>query len=319
MVAASTLSSTTSTCSGRDAGARARLVSPGPAVAGARARFHAGEAHDDLAAPARAVAERSNRPAVQLDQAAYHREADADSALGAVQRARVLHEQVEGPLEQVGRHPDAPVAHPHDRLAILDRCLDLDRAAGARVLRGVVQQVAEHLDQARRIGVDEDRAAGAGHREPLRPLRHERPADLDGPLDDRREIEHLPAQRDLPLAHARDVEQVVEQPLHVPDLPPDHLAGHRRGLGVVRGQAEDLDGAEDGRHGIAQLVRQHRQEFVLAPIGLLQLRERAGPFAFQLPAMGVVGDDRHAAVHAAPRVPGRRDDEVHPAPAQPRG
>ena len=139
---------------------------------------------------------------MQLDQVPDHREADADSALGAVERARVLHEQIEGPLQQVGGHSDAPVAHAHDRLAILDRRLELDRAAGLRVLRGVVQQVAEHLDHARQIGVDEDRGAGAGHRQPLLPLRHQRLAHLGGPLQDRREIEHLAAQRDLPLAHA---------------------------------------------------------------------------------------------------------------------
>lgn len=96
---------------------------------------------------------------MQLDEVPDHREADADAALGPIERARILNEQVEGALEQVGGHADTLVAHAHDRVLVLHRQRDVDGGAWFRVLRGVVQEVAEDLDQTRRIGVDEDRVA----------------------------------------------------------------------------------------------------------------------------------------------------------------
>ena len=59
-------------------------------------------------------------------------------------------------------------------------------------------------------------------------------------------------------------------------LPRDDGAVRRGQLLVARpGAIEDLDGVEDGRQRIAQLVRQHRQKLVLAAIGLAQLPQRA--------------------------------------------
>ena len=100
------------------------------------------------------------------------------------------------------------------------------------------------------------------------------------------------------------------------DLSLDHRPGAGRRLGVVRGQAEDLHGGEDGRHRVAQLVRQHRQELVLPPVGLPQLRQRAGALDFELSEVRVVGDDRHAAVYGSRGVEGGRYHEVHPARPQ---
>ena len=104
---------------------------------------------------------RAHRAAVHLDQAAHHGETDAQAALRAVESARLLHEEIEGPIEQERRHPDAVVAHAHHRFAALDGRLRARRAPGVRVLRRVVEEVREHLDQAGRIRVDEDRARRA--------------------------------------------------------------------------------------------------------------------------------------------------------------
>ena len=85
------------------------------------------------------------------------------------------------------------------------------------------------------------------------------------------------------------------------------------GVALV-GEPEDLDGAEDRRQRIAQLVREHRQELVLAAVGLLQLPQRAlalvdvdqraDPFADR--AVGVADRDGGALANAkgpAGRVP----------------
>ena len=68
--------------------------------------------------------------------------------------------------------------------------------------------------------------------------------------------------------------------------------------------------------GFRSSCDEHRQEFVLAPVGLLQLLERALALALELAPVGIVGDDRHAAVRGALGVERRRGHEVHRSPAQ---
>jgi hypothetical protein len=53
-------------------------------------------------------------------------------------------------------------------------------------------------------------------------------------------------------------------------LPLDDFDGALE-LGLVfRPDAQEVGGVADGRQGIPQLVGQHRQEFVLAPVGVAQ-------------------------------------------------
>ena len=237
---------------------------------------------------------------------------------GAVERARVLHEQVEGLLEQVGRHarrpgraPARPPRRPRPRARLRSCCR---RPSTSRRCSAGCRTPGRGAPDRRRRGSSAP-ALVTDSRCSL--LRHQRPADLDGPLQDRRRDRAARgAARSSPGSRAR------------------RRAGRRAAASCARPAARSPRGRSPrsrrrpgpgasistalrmGAMRVAQLVRQHRQEFVLAPIDLLQLRERAGPFAFQLPAVGVVGDDRHAAVHGSPGVQGGRDDEVHPAPAQ---
>ena len=65
------------------------------------------------------------------------------------------------------------------------------------------------------------------------------------------------------------VEQVVEQPRHVPDLPLDDLvAPADLRLASRRPMRAMCGGLADRRERIAELVREHREELVLAPVGL---------------------------------------------------
>ena len=70
------------------------------------------------------------------------------------------------------------------------------------------------------------------------------------------------AQLDADLAHARDVEQIVEQPRHVPALPLDHGARllPARRLAVVI--AQHRRGVQQRRQRVAQLVREHGHELI---------------------------------------------------------
>ena len=68
-----------------------------------------------------------------------------------------LREHVEHLREHVGGMPVPLSTHPRDRLAALALQRDSDAATLGRVLGGVVQQVANHLRQTRRVAVDPDR------------------------------------------------------------------------------------------------------------------------------------------------------------------
>src|SRR6185437_8993247 len=69
---------------------------------------------------------------------------------------------------------------------------------------------------------------------------------------------------------ARDVEQIVHEPYEVSDLALDCGNGRLRPSVIHRSAREDLACRADGREWIAQLVREHREEFVLESVFLKQ-------------------------------------------------
>ena len=103
---------------------------------------------------------------------------------------------------------------------------------------------------------------------------------------------------------ARDVEQVVEQPRHLPHLPLDDAADvAQRGV-VGQRQAQRRHAAADRRQRVAQLVGEHGQELVLAAVAVAQrLLERL--------ALADVAGDRGGADDAAVLVADRRDGQRH--------
>ena len=65
---------------------------------------------DELAPLARPVAVRRHLTAVQLDEAAHDRQAETEAALRAVERLRLLEEEVEHPPQHLGGDADPLVA-----------------------------------------------------------------------------------------------------------------------------------------------------------------------------------------------------------------
>jgi hypothetical protein len=121
-------------------------------------------------------------------------------------------------------------------------------------------------------------------------------------------------QPDQAPADAGQVEEVVHQAGHVPDL----ALGHRPHLldqgGVVTAQADDLQCIADGGKGVAQLVGQHRQEIILLP-GLL--RQLLGPLVqglLQMLPFGAVPQHLGEAPQPALLVPQGGGDAVAPQP-----
>src|SRR3569623_3476249 len=87
---------------------------------------------------------------------------------------------------------------------------------------------------------------------------------LDGLADQRRELHGPTIELDLVAGNARDIEQVVDQTREVLDLAFDDpvLACPR----AVALQLHQLNGGEDRRERVAQLVAEHREEVVLRAV-----------------------------------------------------
>jgi hypothetical protein len=91
-----------------------------------------------------------------------------------------------------------------------------------------------------------------------------------------REID--PAERD-----ARGLQQLVHAPRHVLDLPPDDVPLVLEHLAPA--QLHQLQGREDGRERIAQLVSQHGDELIRPALGIERGRLRAPQHLLGLPML----------------------------------
>ena len=158
--AASTLSSTTRM---RRAGTGVRLRRRRGAAVRCDASDQKGQAHDELAARSQPVALRRDGAAVHLDQALDQVQADSQPALRSFERAIDLGKHVEDVREAIGGNADAGVSHAHDGIVVQPFGDHPDASARWRVSAGVVQEVAEHLTESRRIG-DPDTSAREGRR-----------------------------------------------------------------------------------------------------------------------------------------------------------
>ena len=233
----------------------------------------AGQEHDEGRTLAGPGAFRAHAAAMQLDEAAHQGEADPEAARRIVLGPGYLHEGLEQALEGLGGNADAGIAHAHLELAVALVGGQLHLASGRRVLDGIGEEVAEDLLQADGIGVDHQRPGRKRDRELLvAGARHGR----DGVRRLRQRVAHrepLLLQPDLPPADARDVEELVDDPHHVPRLPFDD---GELPLRRARVPLHHLERGDHRRQRIAQLVAEDGEKFVLAPVGILQVPQEPG-------------------------------------------
>ena len=102
-------------------------------------------------------------------------------------------------------------------------------------------------------------------------LLQRRPVRLERALHQAGQLAHAALQLNLPGGDARDVQQVVHQAHHVPDLPLHHPSHPLHRVAAVAAEPNQLEAGADRRQRIAQLVRQHGQELVLPPVAFEQL------------------------------------------------
>jgi hypothetical protein len=126
------------------------------------------------------------------------------------------------------------------------------------------------------------------------------------------EVDRLHLQVHQPTRHARDIEQVVHEFGHVLDLATDHLA---RGMDArgVRGEHQQLRRGADRGQRVAQFVRQHGEELVLATVGFTQGAFAVFEGAARQALLVDVGARPHPSRDAAALVTDRHRAAKHPS------
>ena len=152
------------------------------------------------------------------------------------------------------RDADASVGDAHDRFVRHTPHRDLDMSAAIRVVHGVVQQIAEDLREPYWIRVDQHRRVWQGDAK-QNPGRVDLfPVEVYRAIDDNREVKPLLSQLDLAVADTRDLEQIVDEPHEMLDLPLHHLLRALGGRPLSASYAQHLQAVANGRERIAQLV-----------------------------------------------------------------
>ena len=155
-------------------------------------------------------------------------------------------------------------------------CVGLDDCASTAIdkrpprgvnLGCVAEQAAQHLRQPRRVAVDERRIRRQVDGQRLVQVVAQGANGLHRVLHDRADVQPLATKLDPTATDAADVEQVIHQLHQVADLAIQRLHDGISGAAVRRMISIEF---RIGASGPRSFVRQHRQEFVLAAVGLGQ-------------------------------------------------
>ena len=148
---------------------------------------------------------RLDAPLMQLDQALDECEPDTQSALAAIEAALALHEELEHARQELGLDAAAVVLHGDGGEALAGHGGEPDAPAFTGVLGSVVQEVGDHLREAREVAEQPHRPRAHFDRKALLARIDHRAHRLDAVRDDLRELDRLLFQDDLALADARHV------------------------------------------------------------------------------------------------------------------
>jgi hypothetical protein len=181
-------------------------------------------------------------------------------------------------------------------------CGQPEVAAVGRVLHRVVQQVDHDLHRARAVREDHRVVVGQAQLEPVARGLQRRAHRLDRLLHRLAHAHRLAPQRHQPAVDARQVEQVVDEAGHVPDLPLDHALRLARLVSARRRHLQHRARVAHRRERVAQLVRQRREELVLAPVLLAQLRGVAHALDVRPAAIDGLVDQRDLVVGPVARL-----------------
>ena len=212
-------------------------------------------------------------PAVQLDQLAHQREADAGPLVAARRRVVHLREAVEDPLELIGGNPHPGVRHRKVHAARLAPHRQLDPPARLRELQRIPDQVHQHLVERIRISVKPLHRLQRSALEPHALALRQPASALDHVAHQPRRIQAQPAHLQLAALDLRQIQQIVDQlqqPQPVRMHRANHLPHERRQLPELP-RPNALQRRQHQRQRRPQLVMQIRRKPRLGAIQLTEL------------------------------------------------
>src|SRR5258706_2535761 len=208
----------------------------------------------ECAALAEAFAVGLDGSAVALDQGPHQREADAQALARALGRVVDLDEKIPYVRKPVARDADAVIAHAHHDAAKLALGAYLDTPAGVGVFHGFEQADLEDLLQPHAIGDRVERLLWQVHHELVASGFERSLARLEGVADLARDVERLAPELGRAARDARDVEQVLDEPRHLRDLPVHRFEQDALALGIDVFRPQHVQRRPQRRERVAQLV-----------------------------------------------------------------
>src|SRR5690242_2470113 len=119
---------------------------------GCRAR-DSRQSHLECRPSPKPVAARGDFALVHFDQALDHRQSDTQAALGTIERAIALHEQIENVRKQIRRNACTRIGNFDEGAVLVSTGTNPDLPARFRVLASIRKNVAYALDQAREVAL----------------------------------------------------------------------------------------------------------------------------------------------------------------------
>jgi hypothetical protein len=203
---------------------------------------------------------------VHLEQSAGQREPNAQSALGTVHRPGGLGEEIEDVRQRFGRHADARIPHPEHGVIALLLESEPDVPTRVGVFGGVVQQVHHHLFQSRGIGVYPDRFGGERNGQVMLATLDQGLNRLHGKLHNTPQLQPFLVEPNLAGGNAGNLQEVIHETRQLTCLTLDDGAGLSADRVFTFLMTQQVYRVQDRSKGVAQFVREHGQELVLAVV-----------------------------------------------------
>jgi len=263
--------------------------------------------HDELTAAVDALAESGDGPLVQLHDLLDQREADPKAPLRSGRGLDGLCEGLEDPRQHVGGDADPGVRDRDHGLPALAPGGETDQPPRLHVLARLREEVGDHLGEPHGIREDVKRAFASLDAELVPGTTGNGPAGLDRLVDRKPQGDPAAAQLEPVVGDPRQVEKVVDESLHLRDLPIQRRQGPFEHRAVGRSPLQDLETVPDRRQRASDLVGQGGEEHVLATIVLVESGHERVDAAFRVLLRPDVPRDRRRSHECARRVEQRRD------------
>ena len=189
-----------------------------------------------------------------------------------VQVSAALHEKVKDLREQFRGYSAPVVRNLDDRSLFVGAGADANLPARVGVLRGVSDDVADALDQARPVASHKEGTMVPDFGELVMPLLNQRLSSLDALRDDIRKIDRRGLEGNASLCNPSNIQQVIYLPHQLPGLPSNDT--YRRHSTRLRHRElrEQLSGGMNRGKRISELVPEGREKFVLEPLLIANTR-----------------------------------------------